>query len=197
MRTQYYTACSLDGFIAGPGHDLAWLFQFNEAEGTSYAEFIREVGAVAMGSHTYEWILRQHVGPEAGASLPWPYQQPCWVLTTRSLPGVPGADIRFARGDVRPVHDAMRAAAGGRNVWLVGGGDLVGQFHDAGLLDDVIVQFAPVTLGAGSPLLPRSITSPPLRLVEARTCGGVFAELRYEVPRGDRPTPTPEKASSP
>ena len=180
IRTQYYTASSLDGFIAGPGHDLAWLFQFGEAEGTSYPEFIRRVGALAMGSHTYEWILRHQAQPESGDSRPWPYEQPCWVFTSRHLPIIPGADIRFMRGDVRAAHAAMAAVAGGRNIRIVGGGDLAGQFQDAGLLDEVIVAFAPVTLGGGLPLLPRAITSPPLRLVSATTYG-VFVELRYEV----------------
>ena len=55
------------------------------------------------------------------------------------------------------MHEKLVAAAGGRNVWIVGGGDLVGQFADAGLLDEVIVSIAPVTLGAGAPLLPRHV----------------------------------------
>ena len=76
----------------------------------------------------------------------------------------------------------MRAAAGTKNVWLVGGGDLVGQFHDAGLLDEVIVQVGSVTLGKGKPLLPRFIAFPPLQLVSARAIGPGFAELRYKVP---------------
>lgn len=190
-RTQYYTACSLDGFIAGPGHDLDWLLQFGEAEGTSYPEFIRRVGAVAMGSHTYEWILRHQLQPEFGDRRPWPYEHPCWVFSSRQLPTIPGADIRFVRGDVRAAHAAMAAGAGDRNIWIVGGGDLAGQFHDAGLLDEVIITFAPVMLGGGLPLLPRAITSPPLRLVSATTYG-VFAELRYEVARrgfGDEAEP--------
>lgn len=182
MRTQYYTACSLDGFIAGPGHDLDWLHQFGEAEGASYPQFIRHVGALAMGSHTYEWILRQRVQPETDDRRPWPYEQPCWVFTSRQLPTFPGAGIEFVRGDVRVAHAAMAAAAGERNVWIVGGGELAGQFHDAGLLDDVIITFAPVTLGGGLPLLPRAMISPPLRLVSATTYGA-FAELRYEVAR--------------
>ena len=69
------------------------------------------------------------------------------------------------------------------NVWVVGGGDLVGQFYDAGLLDELIVQIAPVTLGAGTPLLPRRIAQPALRLTSVTTLGGLFAELRYAVPR--------------
>jgi dihydrofolate reductase len=80
----------------------------------------------------------------------------------------------------------MVRAAGGRNVWVVGGGDLAGQFHDAGLLDEIIVTIASVTLGAGFPLFPRSITTPPLRLISAKQFGTDFVELRYEVQRETR-----------
>jgi dihydrofolate reductase len=183
MKTQYFTASSLDGFIADPHDSLDWLFPLGNLSETSYPTFIGEVGALAMGSTTYEWMLRHLVGPEADHPQPWPYPQPSWVFTTRKLPTVPGVDIRFARGDVRPVHQALVEAAGGRNVWIVGGGDLAGQFYDQGLLDEIHVQIGSVTLGAGKPLLPRKITAPPLRLASVRAVGTGFAELRYEVIR--------------
>jgi dihydrofolate reductase len=135
-----------------------------------------------MGAHTYEWLLRHMVGPEADRPEPWPYRQPVWVFTSRTLQAVPNADIRFVHGDVRPVHRTMVEAARGRNVWIMGGGELAGQFYDAGLLDELYVQIGSVTLGAGKPLLPRDITQPPLRLVSARAVGTGFAELHYEVP---------------
>ena len=72
-------------------------------------------------------------------------------------------------------------AADGKNVWIVGGGELAGQFYDHGLLDELFVQVGSVTLGAGKPLLPRAITSPPLRLLSARAVGTGFAELHYAV----------------
>jgi dihydrofolate reductase len=181
VKTQYYTASSLDGFIADPHDSLDWLFPLGNLADTSYPAFIREVGALTMGSATYEWMLRHVVGAER--PQPWPYQQPAWVFTSRTLPNVPGANIRFVRGDVRPVHRAMIEAAAGKNVWIVGGGELAGQFYDHGLLDELFVQVGSVTLGAGKPLLPRSITSPPLRLVSVRAVGTGFAELHYEVPR--------------
>ena len=184
MRTQYYTASSLDGFIATPDDSLDWLFPLGDINETGYPQFIQEVGALAMGSATYEWMLRHVIKPGSNDGAPWPYTQPCWVFSRRVLPALPGADIRFVQGDVRPVHAQMRAAAeshGGKNVWLVGGGDLAGQFHDAGLLDELIVQVGSVTLGAGKPLLPRRITSPPLTLTSVRHIGPGFAELRYEV----------------
>ncbi len=183
MRTQYYTATSLDGFIATDDHSLEWLFQLGDVNDTSYPEFIAKVGALAMGAATYEWMLRHLVGPDSRAPEPWPYGQPTWVFTNRALPLVAGADVRFASGDVRPVHDEMRAAAGDRNVWLVGGGDLVGQFYDAGLLDELIVQVGSVTLGSGKPLLPRQIAFPPLKLTAVNHVGPGFVELRYEVPK--------------
>lgn len=182
MKTQYYVASSLDGFIATADNSLEWLLRFGEPEGSSYEAFISDVGALAMGSTTYEWIMRHQVHPDSPKPAPWPYRQPAWVFTSRSLPAFEGADIRFVRGDVGVVHRQMIAAAGGKNVWIVGGGELAGQFHDRGLLDEIIVQVAPVTLGAGAPLLPRAITHPPLRLKSAETFGEGFVELRYEVP---------------
>ena len=183
VKTQYYTASSLDGFIADARNSLDWLFPLGDIESTSYPAFIREVGALAMGSTTYEWMLEHLINAQADRPQPWPYAQPTWVFSSRSLPTVPGADLRFVRGDVRPIHREMVEAAGDKNVWIVGGGDLAGQFYDHGLLDEVIVQVASVTLGGGAPLFPRTITSPPLCLVSARAFGSGFAELRYEVPR--------------
>ncbi len=183
MATQYYTATSLDGFIATEDDSLEWLFQLGDVDDTSYPEFIRGVGALAMGASTYRWMLEHVIKADSAAPGAWPYEVPCWVFTHRALPKVEGADVRFVQGDVRPVHDAMRAAAGTRNVWLVGGGELVGRFHDVGLLDEIIVQVGSVTLGRGKPLLPRFIAFPPLQLTSARAVGSGFAELRYTVPR--------------
>jgi dihydrofolate reductase len=182
MKTQYYTAASLDGFIATEDHSLEWLFPLGNLEDTGYPEFIAQVGALAMGSSTYEWMLRHVIRLGQGGGAPWPYAMPCFVFSSRELPRVPEANLEFVRGDVRPVHERMRKLAGGMNLWLVGGGDLVGQFLDAGLLDEVIVQIGSVTLGAGRPLLPRKIVSPSLRLTSARAIAPGFAELRYDVP---------------
>jgi dihydrofolate reductase len=186
LKTQYYTAASLDGFIATEDDSLDWLFPLGAVNDTGYPDFIAGVGALAMGSATYEWMLRHADKVAAETGSPWPYTQPAWVFSSRSLPALPGAGLSFVQGDVRPVHVAMRVAAGDRNIWIVGGGDLAGQFHDAGLLDEVIVQLGSVTLGKGKPLFPRRLTSPPLALVSVRQVGTGFAELRYQVPRGGR-----------
>jgi dihydrofolate reductase len=186
MKTQYYTATSLDGFIATEDDSLEWLFPLGEMDETSYPSFIADVGALAMGSGTYEWMLRNVDEVIATVGSPWPYTQPTWVFSSRKLSLVEGADIRVVVGDVRPVHAAMSEAAGSKNIWIVGGGDLAGQFYDAGLLDEIIVQVGSVTLAKGKSLFPRRVINPPLVLVSARHVSSGFAELRYDVPK----TPT-------
>jgi dihydrofolate reductase len=179
--TQYYTAATLDGFIADPDNSLDWLLtRAREEDGPlNYDDFIAGVGAMAMGSTTYEWLLDHEFADKDPAERTWPYEIPCWVFTHRGLPVVRGAPIEFTREPVTAVHRQMVSAAGGRNVWIVGGGDLAGQFADAGLLDEVIVSIAPVTLGAGAPLLPRRIE---LRLDELGR-NGDFVSARFAVVR--------------
>lgn len=196
-KTQYCTASTLDGFVAGPDHSLEWLLQFEEAEGDGFDAFISEVGALVMGSHTYEWLLEHVVGPEADHPEPWPYRQPTWVFTSRRLPKIDDAEIHFAEGDVAAFHGAMTEAADGKNVWVVGGGDLAGQFYDAGLLDEILVEITPVTLGEGFPLLPRRVVDPPLKLLSSTPRGPGFVTLHYEVSRsaaGEAPPPAPDAA---
>ena len=186
MKTQYYTATSLDGFLATEDDSLDWLFTLGELNNSSYPEFIAEVGALVMGSATYEWMIRNadQVAKETGS--PWPYNQPAWVFSSRKLPMIEGADVHFANGDVDKIHREMRTAAKDKNIWIVGGGDLAGQFYDAGLLDELIVQVGSATLGKGKPLFPRRVLSPTLRLISVRQMGAGMAELRYEVQKSDQ-----------
>jgi dihydrofolate reductase len=179
--TQYYTATTLDGFIADAEDSLDWLFTRDQDRGgpLNYAEFVARVGALAMGATTYEWILGRLSSGENAADRKWPYDVPCWVFTHRELPVAPDARIELTRAGVATVHAEMRAAVGDRNLWIVGGGDLAGQFADAGLLDEVIVYVAPVTLGRGKPLLPRRVE---LSLEETGR-NGDFVCSRYAVAR--------------
>lgn len=180
-RTTYYTATSLDGFVATADDSLDWLLSqpLDQPEPGSPAApfaietFLAGVGAGVMGATTYEWV-RRHL---AETGEPWPYAFPVFVCTHRDLAAIAGADLRFVSGDVAAVHRRAVELAGERDVWVVGGGDLAGQFADAGLLDDVVVSVAPVTLGSGRPLFPRRAA---LELVELAR-HGVFACARYRL----------------
>lgn len=159
MTTIYYTATSLDGFLADENHSLAWLLKqkIDQDGPMNYTAFMENVGALVLGASTYLWVQ------EHEQENPWPYALPTWVFTHRKLYVPEGADVHLAQGDVRAVHAEAVAAAQGKDVWVMGGGELAGQFADAGLLDEVWVQYAPVTLGVGAPLLPRRLD---LELIE-------------------------------
>ena len=192
-RTQYYCAATLDGFIAEADDSLGWLLGYEGgyegeglepgpmSEGGSYERFYEDVGALVSGSTTYEFVLH-HVG--RGGE--WPYAgKPWWVLSSRELP-VPEADgvnVRLAAGEVTKLREEMVATAGGRNLWIVGGGNVASQFADAGLLDDVHVTIVPVVIGTGKPLFDRRLPGGPLQLTGTRVFGNGMVELRYAAVR--------------
>jgi len=185
--TQYYTATSVDGFIADESNSLEWLFEVDRSVEVGedwFKHFFADVGAMAMGATTYEWVLdHDRVLEEPDKWRSWYGDTPCWVFAHRTLPAVPGANLHFVQGGVGPVHEQMVEAAGASNVWLVGGGELVGQFADEDLLDEIILGVAPVTLGRGAPVLPRRLTASQLELVDVSR-DSQFARLTYRVRRG-------------
>ncbi|ATL66086.1 dihydrofolate reductase family protein [Nocardia terpenica] len=172
-RTIYFTATTLDGFIATDDHSLDWLLtRESDTNGPMGVDtFLAGIGALAMGANTYRWIVENHSGE------PWYYTVPAWVFTHRDFSPRTDADIRFTRESVPAVHAEMVAAAGDRDIWIVGGGELVGRFAEHGLLDEVAVGIAPVTIGSGKPLLPRHVELKQIELV----ANGEFACVRYAV----------------
>jgi dihydrofolate reductase len=177
-KTVFYTASTLDGFIATDDHSLDWLVTRDAGQDgpLDYAAFIAGIGSLCMGAHTYDWVYRACHDASGAETQPWGHTQACWVFTHHEVPFWPGSDVRLTASPVAEVHADLVAAEGGRDVWVVGGGDLAGQFPDLGLLDEVIVNIAPVTLGSGRPLTPRRIE---LRCLETATSGELLA-ARYE-----------------
>jgi dihydrofolate reductase len=149
MSTVYYTASSLDGYIVDDAGSLDWLTSRDiDPNGPfGYDEFIKSVGALVMGSSTYEWLVRNQPGA-------WMYEQPSWVLTHRPHIIAGEHPVRTFDGDVRQLHPQLIADAEGKDVWVVGGGEVAVQFVSAGLIDEMIVSYAPCSLGGGSRVLP-------------------------------------------
>ncbi|MBO1751184.1 dihydrofolate reductase [Actinotalea sp. BY-33] len=180
-RIVFDTATTINGWIADEQNSLAWLFEVENGDAPDEGLFPSDAGVLVEGSTTYEWILAEQdvlANPERWVEFHG--QKPTFVFTTRELPVPAGADVRFVSGAVADALPAIRAAAGARDVWVVGGGDLAGQFLDIGALDEIALSVAPVALTGGAPLLPRRITSSRLRLVSA-TAVGQFARLVYAV----------------
>jgi dihydrofolate reductase len=173
-RTQYYVAATIDGYISTPDGGLDWLFAV-EGGKESYEPFFAEVGALAMGAGTYEWLLDRVES--------WPYSDHVtWVFTHRELKPFEDAELRFVQGSPSEHFEDMREAAGNRNLWVVGGGDLASQFAGEGLLDELILTVAPTVLGEGIPLFANGLPGQ-LRLKSSEQ-KGTAVELRYDLPSG-------------
>lgn len=182
-RFVFNTATTVNGWIADEEHSLAWLFAVDDSERPDHDAFLATIGVLVSGSSTYEWVLREEdllAHPEK-----WPVYygaRPMVVFTTRDLPVPAGADVRFVRGAVADVLPLLRDLAGGDagDVWVVGGGDLAGQFLDAGALDEIQLSVAPAALTGGAPVLPRRLGPDRLRLRDVERFGQ-FAHLTYDV----------------
>jgi dihydrofolate reductase len=181
---RYYCAATLDGYIAESDDSLGWLLDyeggFEEADSdegqAGYESFYEGIGALVMGSVTYEWVLAHGGG--------WPYAgKPAWVLSSRELdrPEGEGIDVRVIDAKVPDLVDEMLSTAGERDVWVVGGGNIASQFADYDLLDRVEVTVVPVVLGEGKPLFDRRLSGGPMQLIGARTFSSGMVGLTYEV----------------
>lgn len=180
-RIVFDTATSLNGWIADEDNSLAWLFAVENGDAPDDGLLPSGARVLIEGSTTYEWVLaEQDILAEPEKWRDFHGDKPTFVFTTRELPIPEGADVRFVRGPVAEVLPAIRKAAGEGDIWVVGGGDLAGQFLDIGALDEIALSVAPVALTGGAPLLPRRLESDRLRLVSA-TAVGQFARLVYAV----------------
>jgi dihydrofolate reductase len=185
-KAVYYCATTLDGFIAEKDDTLDWLtgyagsFEGEAAEPMkgSYDRFYDRVGALVMGSVTYEFVL--------GELDEWPYAgKPTWVLSSRDLSQPEGddVDVRIVNAEVQDLCDEMASAAGERDLWVVGGGNVASQFADRGLLDEVHATVVPVVLGEGKPLFDRPLPGGPMQLAGIRAFDSGMVELRYAIRR--------------
>jgi dihydrofolate reductase len=179
-KSVYFAAATLDGFVADPDDGIDWLTKFDSGyDGPgepvlgAIDAWIEEVGALVMGSSTYEFILGHN----------WAYgDRPSWVLTSRKLAVAEGADVRFHDGPVADIYDEATAAAGDKHLWVMGGGPVASQFAAAGLLDELHVTIVPVILGAGKPLFSEPISQGMTLLGSRRFDNGMY-ELRYALAR--------------
>jgi dihydrofolate reductase len=148
-RYRFYTATSLDGFLADEHDSLDWLLSQPTGDESihPYEEFIAGIGAIVSGRTTYDWVLA-HEGAVEGA---WVFTQPTFLFTHR--PAEERAGVTAVSGAPADHRAAIEEAADGKDVWIVGGGHLAAEFARAGMLDELHLSIAPVTLGAGRPLL--------------------------------------------
>lgn len=187
MAIIYNTAATLNGFIADEHNSLQWLFDVpgNDHAESDFSNFLSTVSAIVMGSTTYQWLVDQLDLLNSPENWTRTYgSRPTWVFSSRDLAVPSDTGIRIINSPVGRVLPAIRESAaigsGAGHVWVVGGGDLAGQFLDADALDRITMTVAPVFLAGGAPLFPRRLDSDRLELSQLRQVGR-FVELTFEI----------------
>jgi dihydrofolate reductase len=176
---QIQTSMSLDGFIAGPGDDMDWVFE-NVAAGEDAAELMVATGAILAGRRTYE-VGRRSSRQETSEPYGGGWSGVQFVLSHRP-PDEEDPSVTFLSGDIAGAVQTARAAAGDKNLAIFGG-HLGAQCLAAGLVDEIAVFVLPVLLGDGVPLFrPDVPLRVRLRQVASRAGPGHTA-LRYRVER--------------
>ena len=140
-KLKLYIAASLDGYIAGPDGEIDWL----EAGGDldyGYEEFYTSIDTTIMGHSTYKLTL----------TVPrFPYPDKTNYVFTRGTPLPDTSNVRFVSGDIVAFVRSLKQESG-KDIWLVGGGQVNTVMLNAGLVDEMILTIFPLAIGEGIPL---------------------------------------------
>jgi dihydrofolate reductase len=167
-------AMSLDGFIAGPGDAMDWVFEY--AAPDDFPEIVEATGAMLSGRRSYDVGLRD-AGKPSGEAYGGAWHGPSFVLT-HDPPADP--DVAFLSGDIEAAVQTALAAAGHKDLVVVGA-DVASQCLERGLVDELLVMVLPVLLGGGTPFYkPATPTRVELEALTSSRSGSVQL-LRYQV----------------
>lgn len=178
-RVVWHCSMSVDGFIAGPGGDMQWVFKHAD-QSTDTGDEARGIGAVLMGRTSHDVDIRVRPSPEKNFAYGGMYDGPVMVLAHKTDPREKDPRVQFVSGDVREHVEKALAAAKGRNV-LVIGADIARQCLDAGLVDEIILEILPVLVGDGTRLY--SVAGARIRELEPVevTRSGAVTRMRFRL----------------
>jgi dihydrofolate reductase len=169
---------SADGYIARPDGDLEWLTSRPAPPGFyGMNAFMKSIDTKLLGRKTYEASLR--LGAKFGA------KDRTIVFSHHAPPAAVPSGVAFVSGDIAAFVSRLRAQPG-RDIWLMGGGDLIASFLDAHAIDEFVISMAPVFIGDGVPLIARRHRHVPLELISSERFEDGLVQLRYRV-IGSRP----------
>jgi dihydrofolate reductase len=171
-RLKYYVACSLDGYISRRDGSVDWLFTDQDY---GMAEFFRGVDIAVMGRRTWEKVQELAPGRGFGPGIT------NFVFSRTQPPGV-YQDTNFVAGDVGEWLWSIRQQPG-RDIWLLGGGEMVRSFLQQRLVDEVILSIHPRLLGQGIPLFPEAYPEAELELSGCKQFPTGLVQMSYRVRR--------------
>jgi dihydrofolate reductase len=165
---------SADGYIARPDGDLEWLTSRPKPAGFyGMSAFMKSIDTKLLGRRTYE--LSRRLGATFDAK-----NGRTVVFSRHAAPADAPPAVEFVSGEIAPFVSGLREQPG-KNIWLMGGGDLIASFLDARAIDEFVVTVAPVFIGDGIPLIARRHRNVPLDLLSVERFDDGVVQLRYRV----------------
>jgi len=168
-----FIATSLDGYIATEDHNLDWLFAVEGEGDNGYSKFYDSIDTILLGRITYDWIMKNE---KSG----WPYKdKECYVFSRTKKDD--HNDVTFIHEDAVQFTKNLKTQSG-KDIWIVGGGELLSAFMKESLVDELIISVTPVLLGKGIPLFKDNDFQTPLTLISVDRFNQ-FVELHYRLRR--------------
>jgi dihydrofolate reductase len=171
-------AISADGYIARPDGDVEWLHRIPSKSDYGLARFEAGVDTILMGRKTYDWAMNYYrkIGKPEGVWNP----RLAYYVFTRKPPKKAAPPIHFVNEPVKKFARRLRGQPG-KNVWTMGGADLIASFLDAGEIDEFLLHMMPVLIGEGIPLIAPRHRDISLKLLGSKKYPGGVIEMRYAV----------------
>lgn len=164
---------SADGYIARPDGDLGWLTSRPAPAGFyGMSDFVKTIDTKVLGRKTYDGSLR------LGAKFEGPDR---YLVFSRQLaPADAPERVEFVSGDIGEFVNQLRKQPG-KDIWLMGGGELIASFLDANAIDEFVISMAPVFIGDGIPLIARRHRHVQLELQSTESFADGLVQMRYGV----------------
>jgi dihydrofolate reductase len=163
-------AMSLDGYIAKPNGDVEWLKSIPNPEKIDYgfSDFYKTIDTTIMGNNTYKEIL--------GFGIPFPFPDKKNYILTKT----PQPDTEFVTflSDAVQVVEKLKKE-NGKNIWLVGGGQVNTIFLNHNLVDELLIRIVPIVLGEGLPLFDRKVEETIFELLKTETFSTGIIQMTY------------------
>jgi dihydrofolate reductase len=166
-------ATSADGYVARTDGNLDWLTR-RPAPKSFYGlpNFSRSIDAKILGRKTFDLSVKM------GASFS--PDNVHYVFSRRPPPASVPAGVQFVTESIRAFAERLRKQAG-KNIWMMGGGEIIGSFLDEDAIDEFIITVVPTFIGEGVPLIAPRHREVPLQLLSLQRFPDGVVQLHYEV----------------
>lgn len=168
-QVKLFIATSLDGYIASPDGSFDWLF--HDAD-YGYDKFMDTIDTVVMGRKTYETSLDFEEFPYEGLDT---------YVFSRAPAVERDAHATYIKDPAAFIKELT--AKKGKDIWLVGGGEIATLFLEHGLVDQVVMSIHPLVLGGGIPLFRAMPKTVKLQFESAKPYPSGLLQVTYSLPK--------------